>query len=577
MSFGAPDPELYGLADQYDGVAGPAPANAAPAPMPAPEVQPVDTGGLGNFDVDAASQNLAAVGQQPPAPAPGDVPPAAAPVVPGPPPVDPLSVAPPAPPPITGDPEKDLAANLQYQRDLSDHYGKREQELTKRATSANAEKAAKEVEIAKEYQRQHDALRTRQAAERAAAQRQIDDAVTGRAAAQKDLEGANWADQHTGRAIVATIFGAIGAGLQNAAAAHLGQVGHAENEGAKAVDRMIQRDYDIKKQRIASMSESLLEARHGYQDLAENQRAAMNDLDADTSVKYKLVAKEAEARLRQAGASEDDIKRNAFVANAKAQAAKAEAQILDREQTHRDTREGHEATRALADAHLNLQERQIDATIADRRSGASERRREFEERQAERREARAEKAAAAAEKKTEKEDTTAVRAGKNDPSGRKPGEIIGHVPTGRGGAQGFATRDADYARAEDQLQAFLDHVEKYGERALSPQQIKERESLYNNALGGVVTVSPMGKTNEAQEVERHSIGASGGISLMGANAAAVRRKIAELRKQREEYREQILIPVEGSARTAEKKTAAPGGGKGDKYGFLDDLLDEKAP
>jgi len=529
MSLGAPDPDLYRLADQYDGVAGPAPANAAPAPMPEPVVQPVEPGGLDSFDADAAAQNLAAVGQAPAAPAPGPdapmapTPTAPAAVVPEAAPVDPLSVAEPPRPALTGDPAKDTAANLQWQRDLSDHYAAREQELTKRATSVNAEKAAKEVEIAKEAAKQHMALRARQQAERAAAQKQIDDAVAGRAAAAKDLEGANWADQHTGRAIVATIFGALAAGFQNMGAAYLGQVGHAENEGAKAVDRMIQRDYEIKKQRIASMSEALLEARHGYQDLAENQRAAMNDLDADTSVKYKLVAKEAEDRLRQMGASEEDIKRNAFVANAKAQAAKTEAQILDREQTHQDTREGHEAANNLAKAHLDLQERQIRATEGDRRDNRYERRREFDLRDAERKDALREKADKDKEKAAEKKAAEDSKL---------------EVRDGEGRVRGYASSPRNVKPIEDRIVQYDDAIKSLEDLKASGD-VLPMGARYDRAVLAVAATTQANASDKTTTHEANSIKNWGVISTK-----AIDDTLAHLRERQAKFMKQ-LRPVEG--------------------------------
>ena len=76
------------------------------------------------------------------------------------------------------------------------------------------------------------------------------------------------------------------------------------------------------------------------------------------------------------------------------------------------------------------------------------------------------------DKKEDKEDATSVRD--------ESGAVIGHVPTGRGGAQGFATRDADYGRAIDQLQALADHIEKHGNR-VGPAEAKARDTLYNNA------------------------------------------------------------------------------------------------
>ncbi len=140
------------------------------------------------------------------------------------------------------------------------------------------------------------------------------------------------------------------------------------------------------------------------------------------------------------------------------------------------------------------------------------------------------------------------------------GNPIGHVPTGRGGAQGFATRDADYARGEEQLNALLADLQAHGERVISPESIKRRKTLYHNAVIGVATVSPLGKTNEAMEAEAGSLGNSGaGLdAFAGANTAAVARKIEELRAQRQRYRKESLIPLgPGEARTPARSAAQP--------------------
>lgn len=127
--------------------------------------------------------------------------------------------------------------------------------------------------------------------------------------------------------------------------------------------------------------------------------------------------------------------------------------------------------------------------------------------------------------------------------------IVGHVPTGRGGAQGFATRDADYARAAKQLEALKKDIEENGERVFLPEAVKRRTTLKHNADIAVATVSPLGKTDEAMKAEAGSIGSSGAYSLTGANPEALDNKIEELKGQRQRYRDETLIPV--------KQVAAP--------------------
>jgi len=134
------------------------------------------------------------------------------------------------------------------------------------------------------------------------------------------------------------------------------------------------------------------------------------------------------------------------------------------------------------------------------------------------------------------------------------GNPIGHVPTGRGGAQGFATRDADYARAAAQLEALKKDIDENGARVFMPEAVKRRQTLKKNADIAVATVSPLGKTDEAMKLESGSIGKGGDWSLMGANPEAVANKIEELKGQRERYRKETLIPLKAGA---PEKSEAP--------------------
>jgi len=152
----------------------------------------------------------------------------------------------------------------------------------------------------------------------------------------------------------------------------------------------------------------------------------------------------------------------------------------------------------------------------------------------------------------EKDDTTTVRDATGTP--------IGHVPSGRGGAVGFSTRDADYSKAENQLQELLDHVEKHGNRTLDPATAQRRDTLYKGAVIGVATVSPLGKTNESQKLEAENIGPSGAPDmehkmgvLIGASPEAIKAKIEEIRKQRDAYRAQTLIPLDEKPAPAKKQ------------------------
>jgi hypothetical protein len=130
------------------------------------------------------------------------------------------------------------------------------------------------------------------------------------------------------------------------------------------------------------------------------------------------------------------------------------------------------------------------------------------------------------------------------------GKQIGHVTGGKGGAQAFMARDADYTRAEDQLKALAEDIRTNGVRVLTPEAIKRRQTLKENADIAVATVSPLGKTDEAMKKESGSIGAGGDPMhplgfLAGANPEAVEKKIHELQTQKERYRQQGLIGYQG--------------------------------
>lgn len=407
MALGAIDPYLYQLADHAD-----------------------QSGGLQGFDVNAASQNLAAVGQPmegPPAsvvdqapawtPVPGQ--PEAAPVatpmvapLEGPPapggtsenwttwpglpyggtpdwspipsdekqraawaaaraeadarPVtkvnqdaaaldapafDPLPTI--APPQLTGDPAKDVQLNIEHQRALQAQAGEIEQRKGKLAeyhAALDSKKADKDAEIARVAQAKVNEENARALAERKQRQELIDQAVQEHANAAHDLEGANWYDKHTGAAVVATIFGGIGQGFMNAAMIQSGHAPTAENEAVKTIDALIGKDYQKKKDRLANASDGIMQARHGFEDAAQNHRSALNDLDAEVAAKYKLVEKEAIERAKKMGIPDAQIATNEIVVNAQQKAAAAEGQIHDRQEGHEIQQKANEARQAEAAA-----------------------------------------------------------------------------------------------------------------------------------------------------------------------------------------------------------------------------------
>jgi hypothetical protein len=277
-------------------------------------------------------------------PAPPPVPPGAAPpqMPPGTPPPAPPGVAPspqeqapaappprPTRPPLTGDPQKDIENSLGYERALDDWHTQRLGAATDQQNQINAKAAEKELALQKEEQAKRQQLHDQQAAERAQRQAAIEASIEERKQAMGNIEGGKWrGDQGTGGKIVnlvAMALGGIGAGLSAAGGHPTG------NLGVKAVDDKMDREYQVAKDRLANANQSVLEARYGYKDLADNQRAGLNDLDADFAAKHRLIADEAASQLRAKGVAPEMISNNELVNNASTRSAQYEDQIHARE------------------------------------------------------------------------------------------------------------------------------------------------------------------------------------------------------------------------------------------------------
>jgi hypothetical protein len=461
---------------------------------------------------------------------------------------------PPTRPKLTGDPTKDNQANLEWSQQLGDYQvtlAKRQGELAKHADTVAADKAKREAEEERRVASVRQAEATEFQARQQARQQQIDDAVKEKQAAYTDLKnpsGTSFADRLG--AAIAIALGGIGQGLMLK-----GHVAGAQNEGLNAVNKSIEQEHQRKLERLKSASDSIMEARYGFKDAADNHRAALNDLDADRAAKYRLIASEAEAQLRAQGVSDADIKTNAVVLNALQEAAKSTDTITAREEQRETERTKAQAELALTKEHLDLSRDTLAETKRQHRDTGYEHKREFDLKDQEARDKAAAAAAAKADKQKDADEKEIVRDENNKP--------IGRVPSGRGGAAQFATRDADYGRADEQLQALVEDIKKNGARPVTPEAIRHRQTLEENAKIGVATVSPLGKTNEAMEAEGASIGALGtGVvaaikgATLGSNLDAIERKLHEVRGQRDKYRQETLRPLgdEGvpAARTSEK-------------------------
>ena len=124
---------------------------------------------------------------------------------------------------------------------------------------------------------------------------------------------------------LAIFGGGIGAGLSAAGGHPTG------NLVLDQINKTTDREYEAAKDRLSSANESVLAARYGYKDTADNQRAALNDHDADFSARHKLIAAQADNSLKQSGLSPEQRQANELVAGSLAKSAQYEDNIHARE------------------------------------------------------------------------------------------------------------------------------------------------------------------------------------------------------------------------------------------------------
>ena len=345
----------------FDPAAPPADATAA-APLPGPpSAQPAGPDGTVPPPIPPAQVSTVDTSPSPKPQVPAVFPP----------------LGPPPPrPKLTGDPTKDNQSNLEWSQQLQDYQA----DLAKHQAAiaaGNDDIAQRRAERQADAEREEATARQAKAAafqaQQQARQQQVDDAVKEKQAAYADLknpEGTSFADKLG--AALAIALGGVGQGLMLK-----GHVAGAQNEGLIAVNKGIEQDHQRKLERLKSAGEAVMEARYGFKDAADNQRAAMNDLDADRAAKYRLIAAEAEEQLRAQGVGEAEIKSNAVVLNALQEAAKSTDAITAREEQRGIERDKNTREIKALDNEIDYRNRTLSATTADRRERASEHRDEF--------------------------------------------------------------------------------------------------------------------------------------------------------------------------------------------------------
>jgi hypothetical protein len=294
--------------------------------------------------------------------------------------------------------------------------------------------------------------------------------------------------------------------------------------GNQALDQLnlnIDRFRKSEQMRIEKQAEAVKMAGASVEDAERQKAAALHDLDARTAAVRETIAQEARTKAAARGLSVAQIENDSNVQKLDKAALTADQERQRRAMEYVDKDLAHAAT---------LRSKTVTTNVHQEGGGRG-----------------------------------ATSGGANDAGDvfDAQGNLLGRVTNGRGGAQAFMTRDADYSRAQAQLEALRKDIETNGERVFGGDAIKRRQSLLHDAKIAVATVSPLGKTNEAMEQEGGSIGANHGLiggMIVGDNPEAVTSKIKQLKEQQHLYRQQGLIPVEGGKSVAPTTSIPKGAG-----------------
>ncbi len=463
---------------------------------------------------------------------------------------------PPTHPEPTGDPQKDVAANLKWQQDIAAHTAelhKRQNALAEYAANVGAMKGKKEAEVAAVNEAKVAAENQRYEAERLQRQQAITSAISERAAAYKDLESAKWDKPHTGGQIFALLVGGLGAAMQNAGAALIGHQGNAQNEAMKVINAKMDKEFAAKKMKLEAAGDALLAAKYGYKDAADNHRAAMNDLNAETAAKYKLIGTEAASILAGQGATKAQIDGNLIVADAAMKQAQHEGDIANRE-------EGHAASRQASEATLNLAKANLGERTSEHIENLGERKSEFALRRADAAEARADRAAAAADREAAKKAAADEKKAKADATlavRDANGVVVGGAPSARV-VKPLQDRLIQYDDAIKSVEDLIAYNKAHPLLGAFPMGDR-----YDRA---VLAVAATTQANASDATTKHESGTLKQYGMLTTDAA--KRTLEHLKKRQAAFLKQ-LTPIGGERPKAEtpaeggapKSFPAPGGGQ----------------
>jgi hypothetical protein len=419
------------------------------------------------------------------------------------------SHAPAAPgiPPIAPNDQADRNALGEGREDLLKDKGS----LAARAADAASGTADATAELESRYQGLGDTERARFTAD---FQKRTADRDAAIEAAAKAKPQDYFGSKGIGSGIVmalALATGAVGAGL-SAAGGHptgnmaLQQLNTQIDEWDKKQRFEVQRLSDVAAMKRAGVTDAVQAHKILDDDLKDNKTAAMASLIAD-----------GERRLKSLGRTQAEIDSNIALNDLK-------TKLLD--DRHQRIRE---------DASDTLNRLTVQSNIATAKS------------------TQAKNYAEAGKASAEAGKAKASGLDEKDVIRDRNGTPIGIVGSGRGGAQGFATRDANFSGASRQLQALLDDVAKNGDSPRGVDAIRRRQGLEQAAKLAITTVSTAPQTKETMESEGATIGVPGtglgGVlsgQILGSNPALIQRKLEDIKRQQLLYRRETLRPLSGT-------------------------------
>lgn len=289
---------------------------------------------------------------------------------------------PPQPDKLTGDPQKDLQNDIAYHQKLTKYEGdvaRHQADLAKIKGEIAARNQGRVAGVAKDKEDADKKAFEAEAKMRADRDSAINAEVAKQQEAEKDLSKGYFEGKGTGDRIWAALMialGGIGQGMKNAAAAKIGQVGQAQNQGLKALDAMMEDDYRRKQAKVAGAKDSVLQARYGFDRAVDNHRAAQNNTDALFAARWKTIAEETKAELSRRGLSDAEIAADETYAHALAESNKYTTNIHERE-IDRAERERHDraqektaeinARRARSDPFAMMRAREAAAEAKEQR------------------------------------------------------------------------------------------------------------------------------------------------------------------------------------------------------------------